>query len=332
MVEVSRKVELLLKYNPSVFEKINNEVLGEVFRKIGSSVTGVAKITTGINAEMLKILMPEILITNPDSRDQNWDKLVSNYWNSLSVMIPTGGKILETGFTFDVTDIRRKDYINKLDVKSDQELSNYVMGYKGDKPNIAEEERFRYGHPINTEDYLLWRYCMNYARVANNFQDVNKSPKIAFYLHSQEEKERYVKEQRKFKKNAIDAYVDFISKAKVDDYDDVLSLLTPESIKSIVANKDSEDKQAKVMEFATTEPFKFVSVVSDKHRQVKATIERMITFNVLRQLAGSTVVVESADPTVVVGNNMDQCVTFFSNEKNANKIKEFIAKYKSIVS
>jgi hypothetical protein len=331
MVEVSRKVELLWKYHPSVFEKINMEVLGEPFRKIGSGVSAVAKITTGINAEMLRMVMPEIVKSNPDSRDQNWDKLVSNYWDSLSVMIETNGKVLETGFVFNMTDVNRKNYIKELSFKTDKELADYVMGFKGDKPNVPEEERFRYGHPINPEHYLLWRYCLNYSRVANSVNDINKSPKIAFYLHTQEDRERYISAQRKAKKEAIDLYIKFVTNASMDDYNDVLSLLTPDSIREIVNSKDMEDKQAKIMEFATSEPVKFAEIVTDKNRQLKAVVERFISYGVLKQLPESTVVVESADPSVIIGNNINECVSFFANEKNGIKYKELIAKYKSII-
>lgn len=334
MEQVSRKVSILWKYNPTAFDKLNKDVLGETFRKIGSAVGAVSKITTGENANMLRMLMPEILEADPNSRDVNWDAKVKHYWDSLSVEIPSGGKKLETGFEFNIDDYRREKYIGKLIEKhkfqTSQDLAEYVMGEKGGKPNVPEELRYMYGQPIDVFEYLLWRYVLNYRHVANNPIDVNKSPNIRFYIHSDEDRDKIKKDKMKVKAKALEAYMSFIGDAKRDDLDDVLSMFKPESIKDIVKNKDIEDKKSDLLDYATSNPTKFVTMVEDKNLKTKSTIQRMLAFGVLKQIKGSTVIVESADTSVTIGNNIDEAVNFIVNEKNKTKVNELIAKYKSI--
>lgn len=334
MKTVNRKVEILWKYNPSTFEKMNKDVLGEPFRKVGSSITAVNKIISNENSAMLRFLMPSFLGIDPDSKDVNWDSHIKNYWDSLSVDISSGGRNLETGFSFSLDDNRRSTYIEKLakenNIKSDEDLADFVMGFKGSKPNVPEEYKWKYGEPLNTEDYLLWRYVLNYKHVANDITDINKSPNIRFYLHTQEDRDKIKKDAAKLKREALTAYTEFVNNASIDDYNDVLSILTPDSIRDIVSNKDLDDKQSVLMEQAINEPKKFIELVKDKNLKNKATIQRMIAFGVLKQLPGSTVIVESADPSVIIGNNMDEAITFITNEKNKVKLNELTAKYKAI--
>lgn len=327
MIEIKRKVEIRWKYNPSAFDKINNNVLGESLNKIGSGVTAVSKMITGINGEMLRMVMPTILNADAESREVNWDARVKDYWDSLSVSIPSGGKILETGFNFSISDYKRREFIKALDVKTDKELADYVMSSK-----VEEQERWKYGEPINPSDYLLWRYCFVYRHVANSFLDVNKSPNIRFYLYTPEERDKARKAELKAKNDSLKAYMKFIDKAELDDYNDILSILVPNDIRDIVSNKDIEEKQASLMDIVTSKPDVFVSTVSDKSLKLKATVARLSAFGVIKQLPNSTVYVEAADPSVVIGNNMNEAVTFLSNDKNKVKINELTAKYKSIVN
>lgn len=332
MESISRKVNIFWKYNPTTFELINKDVVGEQFRKVGSSVSAVTKILN--SPDMLRLLMPQLLGVDPDSNDVNWDRSVKHYWDSLSVDIPSGGKVLETGFEFDVDNYVREKFISKLmaeqPIKTSKQLAEYVMGFKDGKANVPEELRWKYGNPIVVEDYLIWRYILHYRPVANNIDDVNKSPNIRFYLHTEEERERAKKETFKTKQTALAEYMKFMKDASLDDVNDVLSILTPDSIKTIIETDDLETKQMQIMDVVTAEPNKFINIIKDKGLKVKATINRLIAFNILKQIVGSTMIVESADPSVILGNNLEEAVTFFVNEKNKAKVNELLAKYKSL--
>lgn len=337
MVEYNRRIDLLWKYNKSAFSKLNDKVLSESFRLIGSSVSGVSKLIS--NGEMIRMLMPEILGISPDTRDINWDAKVRDYWDSLRVIVPGGGLRMETGFYFDINDYRRQKYITKLiennpksTIKTDEDLANFVMGSKNDVPNVDEFEKFKYGQPIDTFHYLLWLYCLNYRDVANTSSDANKSSNIRFFLHTKEEEDKVKKAQLKVKKDALQKAMKFISDSTKDERDDLLALITPESIRDIVKDKDADGKEGTILTEASNNPSKFIEIVDDKNLKYKAIINRFEAFGVIKKLSGTTVYVESADPSVTIGNNMNEAISFITNEKNTNKVNELTAKYKSIIS
>ena len=334
MEVVNRKVEIIWKYNPDTFSKINMDILGETHRKIGSSVSAVNKMLG--YPDMLRALMPQILGLDPSSRDVNWDARVKYYWDSLSVDIPSGGKKIEAGFQFDLDDLTRerhiKEVVEKHKITTDKQLADFVMGFTNDKPNVPEGYRWKYGNPINVEEYLLWRYILNYRHVANNIKDANKSPNIRFYLHTEEERQRAEKQKRKLKTEAMTKYVAFINKGSVDSIDDLIAVFSPDSIIDIVKGKDLEEKQVMIMDLVTNDPARFLSLITDKNVSTKAKIERFLAFGVLKKLSGTTVIVESADPSVVIGNNIDEAIAFFNNTKNNAKIDELTGKYKSLIS
>jgi len=335
MKEVNRKVQIVWKYNPTVFENINKDVLGEMTRLIGSSVSAVNKIIT--QSGMIRMLMPQILGISPDAKDVNWEARVRNHWDSLSVPIESGGKTLETGFIFDIGDSERKEYISQLKKEhsftSSNQLADFVMGVdKNGESNIREEDRWKYGTPINVEHYLLWRYLLNYRPVANTVEDVNKSPNIRFYLYTQEEQERAKKERMKIKQTAITKYMKFMENAQEEDLNNALSVLSPESVIDIVKTKNFEEKQMELMTYATETPVKFVDVITDKALSSKANINKLIAFGVFKRVPGTSSIIDSSDASVIVGNNMDDAVSFMNNEKNAKYINEITVKYKSLIN
>jgi hypothetical protein len=335
MEKIHRKVEIHWKYNPSTFFKINREVLGEVYRKIGSAVKAVNIMVS--DEGLMKMLMPNVLGVSPNSTDINWTKVVKNYWDSLSVDIDSSGKKLETGFSFDLNDYARREYIEHLvknnpEIKSNKKLAEFVMGYKDDKANVTEEEKWKYGTPINVEDYLLWRYSLNYRDVANNVEDANKSSNIRFYLHTEAERKRLERQSLSSLKEAMLQYGKLIEKGSIDSLNDVLSLMSTMSIVDIVQSKDLEDKQLQIGNFVQSSPSSFLEIITDKNLKTKAQINRYLAFNVIKKLSNTTIYVDALDTSVVLGNNLEECIIFFHNEKNNVKLDEFKIRYKSLIS
>ena len=272
MEVIKRKVTIHWKYSPSTFEKINKRVLGSNVKKIGASRPAVNSILE--QYEMLKVLMPSILGINPESRDTDWDKHIAYYWNSLSLDVPSSGKTLEVGLRFDIRDKKRKEYIDELSkkvatkanaepFKTNKDLATYVMGYNNDIPNVDEDERWKYGTPISIEDYLVWRYIQNYRDVADKFEDINKSPKIRFYLHTQEDEDRAKAEENKLRNKAMTEFTKFITESTEEDFNNVISIIYPEQIKSLVETKDKPGKQRQLMDIMYKQPYDFLNAIGN---------------------------------------------------------------------
>ena len=337
MIYNSNKVWIKKRINQSTFYKTNMKVLGEESRRLGSNATAVKAML--INGDELKVLMPSILGIDPKSTTSNWDKAVSNYWHSLTVDIYDKGKELEIGFIYDFNDtttffdnVKRKDYISKLTgVKDDRTLMEYVEGSKDGKPNVPENEKYKYAMPINVEDYLLYRYCQSYHDVANNIDSVDKSPNIRFYLFSDKLYKIEADKKLNLEKKAMSLFLKVI--ANSNEVDNVLYTLCNkvDSLKGInIKTLDESDKHIHLKNIMNEKPQLFISTVEDKNLLIKANIERYINAGIWKRLPNSDIIVDTDNAEITIGNNVDEAVSFMSNDANKERLNVYVAKFKGL--
>ena len=302
-------------------------------RRIGSSITAVNGLLQC--GDELKACMPSILGVDPKSNSSNWDKIVKNYWDSLSVEVYSNGLDLDLSFVYDVQDEDRKSYIKTLLTKykldtDDEALADFVEGIgKDGKPNIPDHEKYRYGTPINPEHWLLYRYCVGingkgYKRVSNSMNTIEYSKDIDFYIYDDTVAQQARKKTFEVHRKAMAKYYEIISKRELVDE---LLLVFRDSGKYT----DDLDKDMRLEQLATTRPEDFINYINDKTLTTKATIEKYILAGILRRLPGTSLIVDNDDPTIVIGNNMKDAVTFFSpdNVKTQSIVNEYSLKYKS---
>ena len=321
----NRKVSIQWKLNPDAFQLINKNVLFDITRRLGSSETAVN--TMLMKEELLQLTMPILIGKNPT--DDDWQKSISNYWNSLAVDIPENGKDLEIGFIFDLNDGNkiRKDYIKDLKLKSkitdSETLGNIVMS------QIPEEEKYRYGIPISPADYLLWTYCQKYRDVANTVNDIDKSSYIRFYIHDneivQKEKEALVDLSIK----AHERLIDIIKSNEADQkIYNILCVLEPTDILDI-DKLDSKGRQVRLWDIFSKNVTQFINTADDKNLDTKALIERLLNKHILRKMPNTDVVVDVEDASIVLGNTVSEAVSWFALETNVAKISEYKIRLKA---
>jgi len=345
MINKERSISLFWKLNPSVFQVINLEAMGEYTRKLGSAVNVVNTLCS--LTEEMKVLLPTVLGVSPDNRDVNWQAKVSNYWNNFSLDVLPTGRTFNIGFRFnlhDTNDIRRiksiEGILKKLSVKDtesdsvkEKALVEYLFSTDADgNRTVSEEELYQYGTPLNVDDYMSWRYCLLTSQVANRPEDVNKSNKIRFYLHNADDAKKLKKEANLKSTSAIKKYADMLSK------DDSLKLMEAICVsKKLVPwsefkSKDwkEDDTQAAVLQYATEKPVEFLDVVSDKNLVIRSTIQSYIYEGLLTELPSSSIITDASDPSIVLGDNIDDTIAYFSNETNKAYLSQLKAKFKSL--
>lgn len=363
MLTDNKKIWIYWKNIDSSYAYANRKVLVEPPRKIGSSISSVNKILS--NTEEQKNLMADIISISPNS--PNWNELLKYYWDSISEEIPESGRKLEVGFTYDIDAQDKANYIksinsnitsDKAKIKSDNDLKSYIdnrldkiinsfnlmikdankltndkardtaisEAYKFKHTSIikVESERYKVGTPINAVDYMLYRYCLVYRDVANEFTLVNKSPNIRFYLHSEADIKRYKELKRKSENSRMSAYLDIIK--NVSKVENVLYAMgfadeIPE---------DDIDKYTFLDEKSKENSNKFIRVATNKNLEQLGLIEKYIKFNIINRLPGSQVIVDSTDPTKVIGNTINEVVSWFNNDKNAATVSEYALKFKNL--
>lgn len=332
MIKHERFINLQWVIHRSMYALANKNVLnsGTEPRKIGSSLSAVNSIVA--KGEEMRVLMPSILGTDPLSSKLDWEASVKNYWHGLSVDIPMGGRLLDIGWNIDIHDPSKKDAIAELkesnkSIKTDKDLLNHLFAINGTtkQPNVSEEYLFRYATPANIEDYLLWRYCLVYRRVLNPDADpeiLDRNPDIDFFLYDPAITKRKSETILKESNAAMAAYLDLLTKADVKE--DVLYVFGENPI-----GWDTFDKDSKLDMLQKTQPKRFVEITNDKNLTSKSRIERFINAGILNRLAGTGIVIDATDPSVILGNNINEVVAYFNNEANSKAIIEYTTRYKA---
>lgn len=336
VLERSRKVTIMWRLFTDAFQQANKEQFNNTAypRKIGSSINAVKNLI--VNGDELKMLMPIILGVDPKSTSSNWDKLVQNYWDSLSVNVYSNGLDLEIGFNYDIDDEHRATYISKLkkanaEITDNASLAKYVEGTQKDgTPNVKDNEKWKYAAPIDNFHWLLYRYCVGvdgqgYRRVSNDMNSVENSPFIDFYIYDESIAKKVREKAYELKRDALKKYLDVVSKR---DMVDSLLLVFGENISKM----DDIDKDMVLNTIAESRPSEFVKAANDSTLQTKAMIEQYINASILKRLPGTSLIVDYVQSDVIIGNTLAEAVTFFSpdNTKNKAAISEYSLKYKAL--
>lgn len=290
--------------------------------KIGASLDNRTKGNLkGISGDLELKFMPEIV--GLSANDAGFRRAVEEYWSSIGKAVPADEPFLkdyEKGIkiyiSFHVVGEPRKERFNKLlTVEEKVEWLNKALVVKSGEEYAATLDF------DSISDFLLLNYCLRYPKVANSFADVDKSPKIEFYIF---EKEVAVQSQLsaiELRKNAIRAYQQLESNPKQIDAVLLLFDVNPKDY------DNSIDKLLRIDELYNESPSKmkqFVDYVADTNWEIKANIRKGITTNKLRTPANSTAIYHGE---VLLGTSLEEAVLFLSNEEKgktiyANLLKE----------
>lgn len=360
MIVNNCKIFIHWRVHETSYAYANREGLEASPRTIGSAVSAVSKMLG--SAEEQKVLMQDVVGVSPNN--ELWATKLSNYWHSISEDIDVSGRELEIGFIYDIDSIEKQPAIELLNsrlekpLKEDQDIIDYfdtrlakikavrdkamvasgkLSGLEGEKVAKAatdiyynmlwaiETERYKFGVPIEVVDYMLYRYCLVYSHVANSFELVTKSPNIRFYLHSESDIKKAKEFKHKLEKDRINTYIKVIqSTSKVENI--LYAIGKGDTIKSM----DETDQFLLLEEISKNDTKRFVSVANDKNLTTRGLIEKYVAYSLLRRLDGSQVIVDSVDPSITIGNNVSEAISFFTNEKNKANVSEYNAKFKGL--
>ncbi len=149
MIEKSKKITIKYKPNLISLPGFDTQDLGY---KIGAYIDSNTRETArAFTPDQEKKWLPSVLGVSADH--VNWFNLTKNYWANISQRVPPDGLELEIGL--------------KYPTEEDAKL----------KTN---------GIPINIGQYIIYKHCKNYRKVANSLEDSYKSNKIWFYIDDPE--------------------------------------------------------------------------------------------------------------------------------------------------
>lgn len=327
MEKVSEKVFIrvvpkeydLVRYS----DKKAKESLADHQYFIGSSLKGddvlrgldVIDSATGEDEE--KKFLPSILGVNPNS--EAWHKATKDFWSNISKRVPNGtvGLELEIGFEYAdkyIAENVQKEIEKLIDNKTIENLT------KEDMISLCKEKQKK-GNPINLENYILFRYCLVYGKVANNITTIYNSPKIVFYIYFSNLENKKKLSERSLKQKArlkIDAIEEDTFKVN-----SILRIFEKTISENVIENLTVLD------ELVNTRPQEVINLIDDTDFEIKAYIENCIVMQLLRRipLTGQIYYGE----TDLIGSNLNEAVAFFKDVNNPRK-SQIITNIKSAYS
>lgn len=327
-----RTVTISLVKSNSLYRKVNDKSIPKRKDYIGSSFESSYNLCT--NNEELEKYFPNLI--GISATDKDFIKRVKQYLNNIKVPVDELGKTLDISFNYN----RKSDYnrIIKEEEKIEEEYQKAnkqdiaslkkALKIKINKINSLESQKYKYGNPINIDDYILYRHCLLYNDVAKDKAIINSSQSIRFYFRDdKKEYDKLVKTRQQVlvaKSNFIECVKDptlfeavYIQYCVYNNMPIISALAEDKVIKEINLDK-----------FSIEDPVRFNRFFSNKDIKIMATIEKLIARGELirNQYSQNITSIDGE----FIGANMKEAVAWFNSPENNSVVTAYINKLKNI--
>lgn len=323
-------ISLINRY--SYYRKANDKTMDKRNEFIGSCVRSSQ--TLAANKDEVNAYFPNLIGISPS--DPRYVNGVKEWLNNIQVRVDELGKEINVTFIYNTYD----DYLlfshkelaieNEFNSIPRNNLREVKRGLENkiNALNALESEKYKYGHPENVADYLLYRHCLLYKDIAKDPAIINSDKNVRFYFRdNKKEAELQIKlrtEINAAKRN----YVALCGDKK--SFDEVyIQYCVLNNLAIIPAMQEADIvKENNLDRFSVEQPDKFNKICNDKDISIKSNIELLIARGVFNRHAHSQNIV-SADGDFI-GANMKEAVAFFKNSDNAIIVQSYLNKLKFI--
>ena len=313
-----RTVTISLVHNYSNYRKANMKVLGQRKETIGSCIRSCQVLSS--NSKEVDAYFPALIGLSPNNPD--YVTRVKAWLSNIQFTISENDVALNTSFIYDhksdwVEIQKKEDAINAEFDKVDRSNTSAIkdaLKKKIEALNALESTKYQFGHPENIEHYLMYRHCLLYREVAKDTALINSDPSIRFYIKDEAREQERQKKLTQERSAAMRNFVELsASDSKFEAVFVAVSIFRNDNLAEAML-KDKSIKQSIVMDFVNTNPDKFNKLVTDKHIQIKAFIETLITRGELVRSEFNQQI--SMPDGTFVGSNMNEAIAWFENENN----------------
>ena len=327
-----RTIVISLVHNYSNYRKVNMKVLGQRKETIGSSITSCRVLSS--NAGEVNAYFPALVGLSPNHAD--FTSRVKAWLSNIQFVVNENDVPLDISFVYntkkDYLDFKKKeDAIDEEYAKVDRtNLSAIKEGIKRrvDALNTLESEKYKIGHPVNLEQYIIYRHCLLYRDVAKDTAIVNSDPSVRFYIKDEAKEAEKQKKLTEYRMQAMRNFIELnASPTKRNAVYIAIVASRNENVSEALIKTDSE-KASYLMDYVNTHPDKFNKLFADKNITTRAFIETLIVRGELVRSEFNQQI-STADGTLI-GSNMNGAVAFFNNPDNKdvkelyeNKLKMF---------
>ena len=328
----NRTIIISLVHNYSNYRKVNMKVLGQRKETIGSSITSCRVLSS--NSGEVNAYFPALVGLSPNHAD--FTSRVKAWLSNIQFVVNENDVPLDISFVYntkkDYLDFKKKeDAIDEEYAKVDRtDLSAIKKAIKKrvDALNTLESEKYKIGHPVNLEQYIIYRHCLLYRDVAKDTAIVNSDPSVRFYIKDEAKEAEKQKKLTEYRMQAMRNFIELnASPTKRNAVYVAIVASRNENVSEALVKTDSE-KTSYLMDYVNTHPDKFNKLFADKNIVTRAFIETLIVRGELVRSEFNQQI-STADGTLI-GSNMNGAVAFFNNPDNKdmkelyeNKLKMF---------
>lgn len=330
---VERKsITIALVKNYSFYRRANDKVMTKRRDFIGSSVSSSRVLSS--NKEEVEAYFPRLVGLSPNN--DNFMNRVKQYLNNIQVAVDELGKTFDCSFHYN-------HYSDYLAIKKKEEKieSNYKLANKSNNKDLRaalkekitllneiETSKHKLGHPLNLEDYILYRHCLLYNDIAKDTALINSDASIRFYFKDNNKEAELQKKLRTEINNAKANYVQIVSDP--DMFDAVYIQYCVISGRPIVSSmlEDRITKENQLDRFSIEDPIKFNHICRDNDIKIKALIETLIARGeFIRAQHNQNILTPEGD---FIGANMKEAVAWFKDSSNSAMVAGYKNKLKLI--
>lgn len=327
-----RKIIISLVHNYSNYRKANIKVLGQRTETIGSSITSSRILSS--NKGEVEAYFPALIGLSPNNPD--FVSRVKAWLSNIQFVVSNNDAELDISFIYrskkDYEYFKKKeeaieDQYSKIDRANTSNIKKAIKR-KVEAINSLESEKYKFGRPVNLEQYLIYRHCLLYSDVAKDIALINSDPSLRFYI---KDEAKELEKQRKLTKEKMKAMQNFIELGSSEQKFNAVYIAMISSRNDNISEallKTKTAKQSMLIDFINTYPDKFNKMIADENVVTKALIETLIVRGELVR-APYNQQISTADGNFV-GSNMNEAVAYFTNPSNKeireayeNKLKMF---------
>lgn len=327
-----RTIIISLVHNYSNYRKVNMKVLGQRKETIGSSITSCRVLSS--NSGEVNAYFPALVGLSPNHAD--FTSRVKAWLSNIQFVVNENDVPLDISFVYntkkDYLDFKKKeDAIDEDYAKVDRTNLSAIkdaIKKRVNALNTLESEKYKIGHPVNLEQYIIYRHCLLYRDVAKDTAIVNSDPSVRFYIKDEAKEAEKQKKLTEYRMQAMRNFIELnASPTKRNAVYIAIVASRNENVSEALIKTDSE-KMSYLMDYVNTHPDKFNKLFADKNITTRAFIETLIVRGELVRSEFNQQI-STADGTLI-GSNMNGAVAFFNNPDNKdvkelyeNKLKMF---------
>ena len=190
------------------------------------------------------------------------------------------------------------------------------VGFTGVQLEVGKDEN---GTPSNIMDYIKYRFALAHPHVGLSKTEMENDPTKRFYIQDLSREDKDKNNEIQLRKDADKEFIKLSSSPK--NMARVLRLITSSNPDRMT----EEQVENALYEIKDKTPKKFLRIATDKHLELKAEIEEMVTAGVLRKIGNQVIFIDE-----VLGDTIDDTVVYLKDKKNSGKLTILRAKLKEL--